>query len=182
MVGDVEAYIDEVATFAEGVHFVHLNAVGFRRAQAYFQRIAVEGVAVLLGFKTAVLQQVVAFLVDQQRLHQVFVLVVVGKQGKEFFEEQGTIAEELGLDKKTVWRCMKKFKEHAVVTGDSRRTAKGNSLWFYREIKNDLSFWIGSEGEPKPLTAPKAKQNNSKHAADRAAFPEYDDDLPERAM
>ena len=105
----------------------------------------------------------------------------VGKQGKEFFEEQGTIAEELGLDKKTVWRCMKKFKEHAVVTGDSRRTAKGNSLWFYREIKNDLSFWTGSEGEPKPLTASKAKKNNSKHVADRTELSEYDDDLPEWA-
>ena len=55
MVGDVEAYIDEVATFAEGVHFVHLNAIGFRRAQSYFQCIAVEGVAVLRGFEAAVL-------------------------------------------------------------------------------------------------------------------------------
>ena len=105
----------------------------------------------------------------------------VGKQGKEFFEEQGTIAEELGLDKKTVWRCMKKFKEHAVVIGDSRRTARGNALWFYKGIKNDLSFWTGSEGEPKLLTDSKAKQNNSKHDTDKVEFSECDDDLPEWA-
>ena len=55
VVGDIEAYIDEIAAFAEGVHFVHLNAVGFRRAQAHFQRISVEGVVVLRGFEAAVL-------------------------------------------------------------------------------------------------------------------------------
>ena len=105
----------------------------------------------------------------------------VGKLGNEFFEEQGTIAEELGLDKKTVWRCMKKFKEHSVITGDSRRTAKGNSLWFYKGIKNDLSFWTGSEEDPKPLTNSKVKQNNSNHVADRVELLEHDDDLPEWA-
>lgn len=76
----------------------------------------------------------------------------VEKQGSEFFEEQGTVAEELGLEKKTVWRCMKKFKEHAVVVGQSRRSSKGNMLWFYTEIKKDLKFWVGSEQEPKPIT------------------------------
>ena len=55
VVGDIEAYIDEIAAFAEGIHFVHLNAVGFRRAQAHFQRISVEGVVVLRGFEAAVL-------------------------------------------------------------------------------------------------------------------------------
>ena len=105
----------------------------------------------------------------------------VGKLGKEFFEEQGTIAEELGLDKKTVWRCMKKFKEHAIITGESRRTARGNALWFYKGIKNDLSFWTGSEEEPKPLVASKAKQNNSNNASGKVELPEYDDDLPEWA-
>ena len=55
VVGDIEAYINKVAAFAEGVHFVYLNAVSFRRAQAHFQRISVEGVVVLRGFEAAVL-------------------------------------------------------------------------------------------------------------------------------
>ena len=76
----------------------------------------------------------------------------VEKQGSEFFEEQGTVAEELGLEKKTVWRCMKKFKDHAVVVGQSRRSSKGNMLWFYTRIEKNLNFWVGSEQEPKPLT------------------------------
>ena len=136
------------------------------------------------GFFSPVTGEPVKLTSSEKAIHMYLsdrIRLFVGKLGKEFFEEQGTIAEELGLDKKTVWRCMKKFKDHAVVTGDSRRTAKGNSLWFYREIKNDLSFWTGSEAEPKPLTTSKAKQNNSKHVIDRVELPEYDDDMPEWA-
>ena len=46
---------------------------------------------------------------------------------------------------------MKKFKDHAVVVGKSRRSSKGNVLWFYTRIEKNLKFWVGSEEEPKPL-------------------------------
>lgn len=86
----------------------------------------------------------------------------VKNKGSEFFEEQGTIAEELGLEKKTVGRCVKKFEEHGVLYGSARRTGRGNLLWFYTGINKDLKFWSGSEKEPKPLTGVQTKQQSKK--------------------
>ena len=79
-------------------------------------------------------------------------------EGGEFFEEQGTVAEELGLEKKTVGRCVKKFEEHGVIQGSARRTSKGNLLWFYTWIDKNLKFWNGSEKEPKPIAGVLTKQ------------------------
>ena len=83
-------------------------------------------------------------------------------QGGELFEEQGTIAEELGLEKKTVGRCVKKFEEHGVIQGGARRTGKGNLLWFYTWIDKSLKFWNGSEKYPKPITGVRTKKDVTK--------------------
>lgn len=43
-VGDVEADVDQIAVFGKGIDFVDFQSVGFGRAQADFDCVAVEGV------------------------------------------------------------------------------------------------------------------------------------------
>lgn len=95
-VGDVEADVDQIAVFGKGIDFVDFQSVGFGRAQADFDCVAVEGVLFFRCAKADAFQNVVALRVQKFGLGDVGVFFAVAKQDERFVFVAGCFVFEQG--------------------------------------------------------------------------------------
>lgn len=79
----------------------------------------------------------------------------VGKQGGQHFESQQTIADACGMEYKAVGKALRGFINNGVLLGKKGKEAGSSHHRYYYAGIEDLTLWVGTEGEEKLLTTEK---------------------------
>lgn len=75
----------------------------------------------------------------------------IREKNQPLFECQQTIADQCGLEYRTVHRITQDLVEHGVLVAGKQKPPKGRERWYYSAIVMP-KLWQGDKKNPEPLT------------------------------